>query len=824
MKKAGALLIGLMTFIFGFGQTGTNVVISQVYGGGGNTGSVYTNDFIELFNPTGSAISLNGWSVQYNSATGTGTWQVTNLTNFTLQPGQYYLVQEAAGTGGTTPLPAPNATGTIAMSGTAGKIALVNSTTALSGCPASGTVVDLVGFGLTANCFEGAGPSTAPSNSNSVIRASNGCTDANNNSADFSSVLAAPRNSSSPFNICGGGPPTITVVGIINDFGTVTLGNFSASQMITVSGANLTPAAGNIQVGATLFMHFSVSLDNVNFFSSVSLPYTGKTLAATPVYVKYSPGATGLHPSVLNINGGGASGPFIPLAGTCIPSPLPTLSASSPSGFPATCINTTSEPDSFNVTGNNLNATNVNVGPATYYTFSASINGPYSAVLSISHIGSFASKLYIKYSPTATGTHFRLVPVAGGGADTVYFSAIGTGVNSAPTAATGSASAITTTSATCAGSISNNGCTAVTEYGIEYSSTNGFTPGSGIKVISTNISGGAFTANLTGLQPSTPYYFRAYATNGGGTGYGTQQSFVSASPVLTATALTAFGNVCVNATAGPNSFTLTGIGLTNANINVGPRGGFSFSTTSGGTYSASLSLTQPGGNYTQTIFVKFSPTTAASYTGSIPVSGGASLPFSVTGTGAGINTPPTVSNGTVSGITPVKVTLEGSITDIGCSAVTAYGAEFSSINGFTNGNGQKVPASNLTGGNFSATIGGLVPNTTYYYTLYAVNSGGITYGTRQSFTTAALPKGFVIYSNPATRGGSIRFTVSDIKPGHYAAQVFNRMGQLVYQKDMIVGVNFIDETLQLPGKLTPGIYTLQVGTIDEVVKKTFVIQ
>src|SRR6266542_5991155 len=76
----------------------TGVVISQIYGGAGcgTVGcSTYKNDYIELFNRGSSPISLTGWSVQYASATGT-TWQVTNLVSFTLQPGQYYLVQEGS--------------------------------------------------------------------------------------------------------------------------------------------------------------------------------------------------------------------------------------------------------------------------------------------------------------------------------------------------------------------------------------------------------------------------------------------------------------------------------------------------------------------------------------------------------------------------------------------------------------------------------------------------------------------------------------------------------------------------------------------------------
>ncbi|MEZ4615572.1 MAG: lamin tail domain-containing protein [Caldilineaceae bacterium] len=68
-----------------------NIVISQVYGGGGNSGATYTNDFIELFNRGAALVDLSGWSVQYASATGP-TWQKTDLSG-TVQPGQYYLIQ-----------------------------------------------------------------------------------------------------------------------------------------------------------------------------------------------------------------------------------------------------------------------------------------------------------------------------------------------------------------------------------------------------------------------------------------------------------------------------------------------------------------------------------------------------------------------------------------------------------------------------------------------------------------------------------------------------------------------------------------------------------
>ena len=195
MRKLQLRLLLSLLFVTAFILTSSSqVVISQVYGGGGNTGATYTHDFIELFNRGTNSVNLSGWSVQYASSTGT-TWQKTDLTNITLAPGQYYLIQQAQGAGGTTALPTPDVTGTIAMSGTAGKVALVNVNTLITAgtsCPTGPTVVDFVGFGTTANCFEGAGATPAPSNTNAVIRALNGCTDNNNNAADFVAATPTP--------------------------------------------------------------------------------------------------------------------------------------------------------------------------------------------------------------------------------------------------------------------------------------------------------------------------------------------------------------------------------------------------------------------------------------------------------------------------------------------------------------------------------------------------------------------------------------------------------------------------------------------------------
>jgi uncharacterized protein len=175
-----------------------SIVVSQVYGGGGNTGATYKNDFIELFNRGTTAVDVTGWSVQYASSAGT-TWQVTPLTG-TIAPGSYFLVQEAAGADGTTDLPAPDATGNIAMSANNGKVALRSSSAALAGsCPLPDTI-DFVGYG-TANCSETA-PAPGLVNTTADLRGQDGCQETDNNSTDFAAGAPNPRNSAAPAHVC----------------------------------------------------------------------------------------------------------------------------------------------------------------------------------------------------------------------------------------------------------------------------------------------------------------------------------------------------------------------------------------------------------------------------------------------------------------------------------------------------------------------------------------------------------------------------------------------------------------------------------------------
>lgn len=194
-----AMLVGVITIVGILANAPVQaLVISQVYGGGGNSGALHTNDFIEIFNNSALSIDLNGLSLQYASAAGS-TWQKTDLSGL-LDPYQYYLVQEAAGAGGSLALPTPDAVGSIALSATSGKVALVDGNTQLTGTCPNALILDFVGYG-TANCFEGAAGAPALSNTQAAMRLLAGLTDTDDNSLDFALAAPTPRNTASPLNI-----------------------------------------------------------------------------------------------------------------------------------------------------------------------------------------------------------------------------------------------------------------------------------------------------------------------------------------------------------------------------------------------------------------------------------------------------------------------------------------------------------------------------------------------------------------------------------------------------------------------------------------------
>ncbi len=194
------------------------VKISQLYGSGGNTQAPVRQDYMEIYNPGPVAQPLNGWSIQYASSTGTfSALNTVALPNVTLGVGKYLLVQQAAGTtlvaGQAPSIPLGDATGTVAMSGTDMKVALVSSTTFLpTGLPTytgNPTLVDFVGAG-TANWNDSdaaggvhaaAGNAPALNTMLAIYRSNCGATDTNVSNSDWAVGYPAPRNNATPANL-----------------------------------------------------------------------------------------------------------------------------------------------------------------------------------------------------------------------------------------------------------------------------------------------------------------------------------------------------------------------------------------------------------------------------------------------------------------------------------------------------------------------------------------------------------------------------------------------------------------------------------------------
>lgn len=181
------------------------IVINEIYTGGGLLGATLTNDFIELKNIGSSTATLSGATIQYGPISGAFT-QYHTLPSITLAPGQTYLIQEGTDGGGIINLINPNLIVSLVLNFdgssptlgvglgialTSGKVALASNSTQVTG-PMASNVIDFVGYGL-ANQYEGSGAAPSPTILNSITRTSGGGT--NNNIVDFTVTLPTPQAS-----------------------------------------------------------------------------------------------------------------------------------------------------------------------------------------------------------------------------------------------------------------------------------------------------------------------------------------------------------------------------------------------------------------------------------------------------------------------------------------------------------------------------------------------------------------------------------------------------------------------------------------------------
>src|SRR5919198_1387380 len=233
----------------------SDLVVSQLFAGGGNTNAPYANDFVELFNRGATTVDLSNWSIQYASGSGT-TWQVTSLSG-SVQPGGHYLVQLASAGAVGAPLPTPDATGTTNFAVSGGKVALVRGSAPLGcgaspgSCSADPLVADLIGYG-SATDYEGGGPPPAISNT---------------------AAAPTPHNSAAAVTLCTAAPPPAEsasanaavdvdiqpVLSIALERPTISFGNAASGDTPTPASERVT-VASNHATGYALTVHRSAFL------------------------------------------------------------------------------------------------------------------------------------------------------------------------------------------------------------------------------------------------------------------------------------------------------------------------------------------------------------------------------------------------------------------------------------------------------------------------------------------------------------------------------------------------------------------------------------
>jgi hypothetical protein len=296
-RYTGRMIFPLLLSVLAV-ATSPNVVVSQVYAGGGNTGAAYANDFVELFNRGSAAVDLAGWTVQYASAS-SSSWSATPLGG-TIAPGDHYLVALASGGTVGAALPSADATGTTNLANTGRKVAVVTTATPLT-TATDATVRDLVGYG-TATEYEGSGAAPALTSTTALVRAGGGCTDAGDNASDFTTAAPLPRNVAGTAATCSGASATTATVGVDLDlastlslaldrtsvsFGTVVPGTTPPAQPVSVTVVSSNPAGYSLTVRRTVFTPSDLPLAISTGGAFTSIPTAadlqiGETTAATP--------------------------------------------------------------------------------------------------------------------------------------------------------------------------------------------------------------------------------------------------------------------------------------------------------------------------------------------------------------------------------------------------------------------------------------------------------------------------------------------------------------------------------------------------------------
>ncbi|MCP4216110.1 MAG: hypothetical protein GY765_15775, partial [bacterium] len=291
------------------------------------------------------------------------------------------------------------------------------------------------------------------------------------------------------------------------------------------------------------------------------------------------------------------------------------------------------------------------------------------------------------------------------------------------TVTTSAVSSVTSVSASCGGNVTSDGGAAVTSRGVCWSTA--ANPTTADSTTSDGSGTGAFTSSITGLNPGTLYYVRAYAVNSVGTAYGSESSLTTLSVTATVTTTAVSAITAGSAGCGGNVTSDGGAAVTSRGVcwSTAANPTTADSTTSDGSGTGAFTSAVTGLAPATLYYVR------AYAVNSVGTSYGNELNFTTSAATA------TVITSVVSAITSTGATCGGNVTSDGGAAVTSRGVCWSTA-------GNPTTADNVTSdgtgtGAFSSAVTGLAPGTLYYIRAYTVNSAGTSYGNEMSFSTSS---------------------------------------------------------------------------------------
>jgi len=452
--------------------------------------------------------------------------------------------------------------------------------------------------------------------------------------------------------------PAIVVAPATLSFGNQIINTISSAQTYSVSGSNLSPASGSITV--TVPSGYLVSTTSASgYASSISVAYTGSTLAATTIYVEFDPTAVQSYSGNITNAGGGATTQNVAVSGAGAAVPTPTLNVTPSSlSFGSITVNTTSSSKTYTISGTALSPASgtITLTAPSGYQISTTSGSGYTSSVSVSYTGSSlaSTTIYVIFQPTAAQAYSGNITNAGGGATTQNVAVSGTGIALTPSLSVTPSSLsfgninINTTSSektyTVSGanlSPASGSITVTAPTGYQLTTTSGSGYASSLSIAYT---GGTLAATTiyTVFSPTAVQSYSGNITNasGGATTQNVAVSGAGVQPTLTVTpTLLSFGSVVINTTSSVQTYTVSGSNLSPASgsITITAPSGYKVSTTSGSGYASSISVSYTGSSLTSTtIYTTFSPTAVQSYSGNISNAGSGAATQNVAVTGSGI--------------------------------------------------------------------------------------------------------------------------------------------------------------------------------------------